>query len=56
MTDDKDIRELMRGNADIAPAEFAGGKGAKLTFGNLAGIVSAIATVLPIRFTFAFTG
>lgn len=56
MTDDKDVQDLMRGDEDISPAEFAADEAAEPSFDNLPEIVGAVATALLIWFTFAFTG
>lgn len=56
MTDDGNVRDLMRGDAYIDPAEFATDEAAEPNFGNLPKIVGAVATALLIWFTFAFTG
>lgn len=53
MTHDKD---LMRGDEDIDPAEFAADEAAEPSFGNWPEIVGLIGTIALIWFTFAFTG
>ena len=57
MTDDKNLnRDLMRGDADIAPAEFAADEAKEPDFGNWPEIVGFVATAILVWFTFAFTG
>lgn len=57
MTDDKDLnRDLMRGDEDIVPAEFAADEAAEPDFGNWPEIIGLAATIILIWFTFAFTG
>ncbi|HEV7437987.1 MAG TPA: hypothetical protein VGO22_24485 [Pseudorhizobium sp.] len=57
MSDHDDTnRNLMKGDEDIAPTEFAADETAEADFGNWPEIIGAVATLLLIWFTFAFTG
>ncbi|MFN7025058.1 MAG: hypothetical protein ACK4QP_11155 [Pseudorhizobium sp.] len=57
MSDHDDTnRNLMRGDEDIAPTEFSADESAEADFGNWPEIIGAVATLLLIWFTFAFTG
>ena len=57
MTDDKNLnRDLMRGDADIAPAEFADDEAKEPDFGNWPEIVGFFATAILVWFSFAFRG
>ncbi|MDI7863120.1 hypothetical protein MRS76_14260 [Rhizobiaceae bacterium n13] len=57
MTDDNDVnRDLMKGDEDISPVEFAADEAAEPDFGNWPEIIGVVATALLIWFTFAFTG
>lgn len=53
---DETNRNLMKGDEDIAPTEFAADETAEADFGNWPEIIGAVATLLLIWFTFAFTG
>lgn len=57
MTDENDLnRDLMKGDEDIAPAEFSADEAAERDFGNWPEIIGVIATTLLIWFTFTYTG
>ena len=57
MTDENDRnRDLMKGDEDIAPAEFSADEAAERDFGNWPEIIGVIATALLIWFSFTYTG
>jgi hypothetical protein len=57
MTDEHDVaRDLMKGDEDISPWEFAADEAREPDFGNWPELVGVVGTAVLIWFTFAFTG
>lgn len=57
MTKEEEInRDLLKGDEDISPAEFALNHAGEPDFGNWPEIVFVFATAILVWFTFTFTG